>query len=244
MEPTSWRCPYCNKACTVTDNDVRAISAHGYISKDYGSYHSYLTVITCPNKECRKQKLTLTLSEYIINPSGPDKIGKQLHFWPLLPESEAKPFPEYIPEAIRKDYTEACLIRSKSPKASATLSRRCLQGMISDFWGIKKRNLAKAIEALKGKIAAETWKAIDSVRQVGNIGAHMEAKVNVIIEVDPKEAGLLIWLIETLLTDWYVARHERSTNMAALIQLAEEKKEAKKAAKAAGKPAETPEKAQ
>jgi hypothetical protein len=35
----------------------------------------------------------------------------------------------------------------------------------------------------------------------------MEADINVIVDVDPEEATLLISLIETLLTDWYIARH-------------------------------------
>jgi hypothetical protein len=40
--------------------------------------------------------------------------------------------------------------------------------------------------------------AIDIVRNIGNIGAHMEADINVIVDVDPDEAQTLIELIETL----------------------------------------------
>jgi hypothetical protein len=53
--------------------------------------------------------------------------------WKLLPESRAKEFPDYVPAAILDDYRQACRIASFSPKASATLARRCLQGMIRDF---------------------------------------------------------------------------------------------------------------
>jgi hypothetical protein len=49
------------------------------------------------------------------------------------------PLPDYIPEQIKDDYYEACSILNLSPKASATLARRCLQGMIRDFWGITKK---------------------------------------------------------------------------------------------------------
>jgi hypothetical protein len=42
---------------------------------------------------------------------------------------------------------------------------------------------------------------------LGNIGAHMEADVNVIVDVEAGEAKLLIGLIETLVDEWYVARH-------------------------------------
>ena len=93
---------------------------------------------------------------------------------------QAKVFPDYVPAAIRADYLEACLVRDLSPKASATLSRRCLQGMIRDFWGIKKARLIDEIEALKDKTDELTWEAIDSVRSIGNIGAHMQKDIDLI----------------------------------------------------------------
>jgi hypothetical protein len=99
--------------------------------------------------------------------------------------------------------------------------------MIRDFWGIKKGRLIDEIEELKTKVDTTIWKAIDSVRHVGNIGAHMEKDVNLIIDVDPEEAGLLIWLIETLFEEWYIARHERETKMEALAKLADDKKASK-----------------
>jgi hypothetical protein len=178
----------------------------------------------CPNPKCRQQTISLGVFQY--NP-GIQELGKKVYSWQLKPESEAKPFPDYIPEQLRNDYEEACLIKNKSPKASATLSRRCLQGMIRDFWSIRKSRLIDEINELENKVDQVTWQAIDSVRQVGNIGAHMEKDVNLIIEVDPEEAGLLIWLIETLFEEWYVARHERETKMKALAKLADDKKATK-----------------
>ncbi len=126
-------------------------------------------------------------------------------------------------QQLRDDYQEACLIKYKSPKASATLCRRCLQGIIRDFWGIKKSRLIDEIAALEEKVDARTWQAIDSVRHVGNIGAHMEKDVDLIIDVDPEEAALLIWLIETLFEEWYVERHEKELKMQKIIQVAQEK---------------------
>ncbi|ASC06056.1 hypothetical protein S101468_01819 [Acetobacter pasteurianus subsp. pasteurianus] len=89
----------------------------------------------------------------------------------LLPFSNAKPQPDYIPKPIREDYYEACKIRDLSPKASATLIRRCLQGMIRDFAGIQKGTLNKEITDLKEavetgtadrSITAESVEAIDA----------------------------------------------------------------------------------
>ena len=101
---------------------------------------------------------------------------------PLYPNSQAKRYPDFVPLAIRKDYEEAYAILNLSPKASATLSRRCLQGMIRDFWNIKAGKLFDEINEIQDKVASSQWKAIDALRSIGNIGAHMEKDVNEIIE--------------------------------------------------------------
>ena len=72
-------------------------------------------------------------------------------------------------------------IRDLSPKASATLARRALQGMIRDYWKVSKGRLIDEIDAIKEKVDPITWKAIDAIRRIGNIGAHMEKDINVII---------------------------------------------------------------
>ena len=61
--------------------------------------------------------------------------NEKIKEWQLCPEPTGKPslLKDYILEAILEDYKEACLIKDKSPKAAATLARRCLQGMIRIF---------------------------------------------------------------------------------------------------------------
>lgn len=95
--------------------------------------------------------------------------------------------------------------------------------MIRDFWGISKKRLKDEIDALESKVEGTTWEAIDAVRSIGNIGAHMEEDINLIIDVDPDEAELLIGLIETLLADWYIARHNREDRMEKIKAVAAEK---------------------
>ena len=68
-----------------------------------------------------------------------------------------------------------------------------------------------------------TWEAIDAIRRIGNIGAHMERDVNTIVDVEPAEAEQLIGLIETLFEDWYITRHEREQRMQSLKALADNK---------------------
>lgn len=222
-EPQQWTCPYCNRPCTIDDTDIRSMSTETYISAEYGHNRGTLTIVVCPNPKCRQKTIFAQIDPCNCNGTV---TGDAIHYWNLLPDSEAKPFPNYIPLQLRNDYAEACLIKNKSPKASATLSRRCLQGMIRNFWGIQKSRLVDEIDELKGKVDGGTWNAIDSVRHVGNIGAHMEKDVNLIVDVEPEEAALLIWLIETLFEEWYVARHDRDAKMQALVKVAAEKKAA------------------
>lgn len=144
------------------------------------------------------------------------------------PPASAMFLPDYIPAAIRQDYLEAVKIVGLSPKASATLARRCLQGMIHDFWDINEKNLNAEITALKTHIPRMQWEAIDAVRKIGNIGAHMEKDVELMVDVDPGEAEKLLKVIELLFKNWYIAEHENQQLYAEIAQIAEDKENERK----------------
>lgn len=55
----------------------------------------------------------------------------------------------------------------------------------------------------------EALENINLIRNAGNIGAHMEKDVNLVIDIAPDEARLLIELLEALIKEWYIERHER-----------------------------------
>jgi Domain of unknown function (DUF4145) len=232
-ETYAWTCPFCDRSTTIREQDTYSKQDQLVHPLDKGRPNRYtLAAVFCPNPECKKIQLRLGLEGF--SSAGPYADWYSIRQWNLLPESKAKSFPDYIPAPILADYTEACLIASLSPKASATLARRCLQGMIRDFWSIKKNRLKDEVDALEDKVDPETWEAIDSVRKIGNIGAHKEADINLIIDVDPDEADLLIGLIETLFSDWYVARYNKQERLAKIKKTAEEKQKARD-----GKPAES-----
>ncbi len=63
--------------------------------------------------------------------------------------------------------------------------------MIRNFWGIAKPRLIDEVDALQDKVDPLTWSAIDAVRRIGNIGAHMEKDIDLIVDVEPDEAELL-----------------------------------------------------
>ena len=186
----SWQCPYCGKfQIPAHENKQIGVIIDEFVKiSEYGNVGLQALSIACLNPECKKLTLIVQMAEFAYH-------NEQLFLktlkkeWQLLPDSMAKPQPEYIPESIRQDYEEACKIESLSPKASATLARRCLQGMIRDFCGISDSSLHREIEELKVKfgnnklpqgVTNESIEAIDNARKVGNIGAHMEKDINLI----------------------------------------------------------------
>ncbi|MFD0994246.1 DUF4145 domain-containing protein [Tenacibaculum geojense] len=223
----NWTCPHCETKTTINSDDHTKHESNLCKDNAEGLKSADILWIVCPNTECNKLSLYVRLYELNYIPEI-YRRGDFIKEWTLLPNTKAKIYPEYIPLAIRQDYEEAYTILELSPKASATLSRRCLQGMIRDFWKVKKGRLFDEINAIEEKVDPLTWKSINAIRKVGNIGAHMEKDINLIIEVEPKEAQLLIQLIEMLIEEWYVHRHERELKLNSIVDIAEMKDKAKK----------------
>jgi hypothetical protein len=228
MEPFRWTCPYCDHKVIVSKENSHTGSTDLTIENAEGFKRAVYSFIVCPNPACKKVTFSVSLYKLSLNRLNNLELGNIINRWRLIPPSEGNVYPEYIPKPIRDDYLEACLIRDLSPKASATLSRRCLQGMIRDFWGVTKASLKEEIEAIEEKVDLLTWKAIDAVRKIGNIGAHMEKQIDLIVDVDPDEASKLITLIEILIKDWYITRYEREKRLESVVELAKQKDSEKK----------------
>ena len=240
MDPISWKCPYCGHAQTVTasTHDDSAVRIRNDLSK-HGPMGGEITSIVCSNADCKEIAIQFALYRALKTPTGWSLAGDPLRSWTLLPESAAKPQPHYIPESILKNYTEACRIRDLSANASAAMSRRCLQGMVRDFCRVKKQTLAQEVNGLRALVdggqgprgvSHDTIDAIDHVRSIGNIGAHMEKDINLILDVEPNEAQALIELIELLFDEWYVAKHQREERLERLGAIADKKMAVKEGA--------------
>ncbi len=202
-------CPYCSNMMSVSEDthSRRYPSFSSAAGKDiYWNGEQYMNEASCLEMDFYQCP---NCGEYTIRLSGIGDGVKDITKMNIRPRSLAKQYPDYIPQNIRNDYEEACAIVDLSPKASATLSRRCLQGIIRDFWGVNKKTLYEEIDAIKDKIPLDLWKSIDALRQLGNIGAHMEKDTNTIVDIEPNEASSLIRLIELLMKEWYINREER-----------------------------------
>lgn len=113
-----------------------------------------------------------------------------------------------VPEKFAQDYKEACLVISDSPKASAALSRRCLQNILREQAKVKPQNLSKEIdEVLSSKILPSFLaEGIDAVRSIGNFAAHpiKSSSTGEVVDVEPGEAEWLLDLLEGLFDFYFI----------------------------------------
>jgi hypothetical protein len=116
------------------------------------------------------------------------------------------PLSPVVPEVFAQDYREACLVLSDSPKASAALSRRCLQSVLRDAGRTTKKDLADQIEEVLPSLPPGLRSLIDAVRNVGNFAAHPTKSKHTgeIIDVEPGEAELLLDVLEMAFDLYFV----------------------------------------
>ncbi|MBD9511941.1 DUF4145 domain-containing protein [Ensifer sp. ENS10] len=191
---------------------------------------------SCSNANCRQLTVDLRLgrSERVGTGNLYLPWGKDFLVRRLIPEATLLNLPPEVPEEIQQTYREAKLIAPLSGRASAAMARRCVQGIVRDFWDIpanKRGNLGAELSSIKDRIDPGLWDDIQAVRTVGDIGAHMEKNVNEVVDVSSEEAEILIQLIETLFQDWYIQRAKRQHTSNSLREVLKDKRSKQKAAK-------------
>src|SRR5260370_8233954 len=99
-------------------------------------------------------------------------VNKSLMVWPK--GISRSPVPNEVPTEIVDDYKEACLVLADSPKASAALSRRCLQNLLRRAAAVTPGDLSKEIDQVleSGKLPTDIAENIDPIRNIANFAAH------------------------------------------------------------------------
>jgi hypothetical protein len=213
------RCPHCTTdfheewrlTPILRSDNYQLFTRFG--AKTYGYWH-YRTAV------CSKCK------EGIIEIAPRTDDGtREIQDWRLVYPIGASrgPVPPEVPEEIAEDYVEACNVLPISPKASAALSRRCLQNILHKE-GYKGRDLAVEIDLLLNE--ADPTKAIpqrlrttiDLIRNFGNFSAHPinDKTALQIIEVEPHEAGWCLEVLEECFQHFYVGPAIAEARKAAL----------------------------
>ncbi len=160
--------------------------------------HLSITSSACP--ECGGLVLVI---ETRNNDFGISQVDNEYILWPLR---SARPIANEVPEHIKGDYEEAALVLNLSPKASAALSRRCLQAVLNEAGKTTQHNLSDQIAAVIPKLPTHIAESIDAVRNIGNFAAH-STKSEVsgeVIDVEPGEAEWNLDVLDMLFDFYYV----------------------------------------
>ncbi|CAN5230819.1 hypothetical protein BH10PSE11_BH10PSE11_34370 [soil metagenome] len=186
--------------------------------KDQNDYSTDWAYRRCECPSCREEIIETT--------HGFWNNGKYFEKgWMLFhPKGASRgPVPKEVPDPITQDYLEACDVLSISAKASAALSRRCLQNVLRGN-GYKAKDLAKEIDLLLNETDARkaiplTLRAtIDGIRNFGNFSAHPinDTTTLQIIDVEPHEAEWCLEILEEAFQHFYVRPAEAKARKAAL----------------------------
>ena len=140
--------------------------------------------------------------------------------WSIYPRFATRPpAPVEVPVDIAEDFNEASAVLSISPKASAALSRRCLQGVLRDQ-GYTQNDLAPAIQAALNSQTLPPAHAenLDAIRNIGNFAAHpmKDKQTNSIMPVEPHEAEWNLEVLEGLFDHYYVQPAKAAARRSAL----------------------------
>lgn len=204
-------CPHCQRAITAR------------VWKEYLTSHDkkrwYSFYYTCPS--CNR--LVITILAVSQKDKDKEVITDIIHAYPRI----KKPVPPEVPEPYSSEFREASLVLQDSPKASAALSRRCLQLLLRNKLQVKPGKLSDEIEeALKtNKIPSHLADDLHYVRVIGNLAAHphKDEHTGMIVDVEPGEAEYLLEVLAGLFDALFVtpARHaqRRSALQSKLEQL-------------------------
>lgn len=159
----------------------------------------------CP--ACGRAIIVLIATRWVSGPSGSSIARtREIQVWPK--GIARAPLPQEVTKDFASDYRESCNVLAESPKASAALSRYCLQRLLREVAKVKPADLSKEIdEVLASKtLPSHLAGAIDAIRAVGNFAAHPLKSTNTgaIIEVEPGEAELLLDVLEGLFNFYFV----------------------------------------
>jgi hypothetical protein len=222
-------CPHCRVAFK---NEWNAIE----LGHDQDG-HWLIRVTECTS--CERLIVMLNQIERVMRrpsgPTGPATVGplaprllSERMIWPKA--SSRTPIPSGVPREIAEDYTEACTVLPDSAKASAALSRRCLQNLLVAKAGVTKKDLFDQIqEVLDARtLPSSLAEDLDAVRNIGNFGAHpiKSKSTGEIVPVEPGEAEWNLEVLDALFDFFYAQPEKRQERRAALDEKL----------KAAGKP--------
>jgi hypothetical protein len=124
----------------------------------------------------------------------------------VYPEHVNRLVPDEVGDPYRRDFLEACAVLPFSERASAALSRRCLQKILTDKGGAKERDLFDQIREVEGTLPPGMLDDLHKLRLIGNFSAHPIKDTNTgeILAVGPGEAEFCLDILGELFQHYFV----------------------------------------
>ena len=184
----SARCPHCRFSVQFAKGFTENLRVGTYWT-DYS-----LRWVECPH--CREVVITLI--------QGKGEYSKEAVIYPL--DSLRAPVPADVPAAIKAGYDQAAKTLSLSPNASAALSRRCMQAVLTDAGNAKKGRLYDQIGEVMPGLPTWLGQMLDEARNIGNFAAHANQDMDsgIIVDVEPGEAEWNLDVLDKLFEFYYV----------------------------------------
>ncbi len=131
---------------------------------------------------------------------------RQIQVWPK--EINRLSLAPEVTEPFASDYYEACFVLAYSPRASAALSRRCLQALLREKAGVKPSDLSREIDQVVASkmLSPDLAEALDDIRTVGNFAAHplKSTDAALVLDVEPGEAEWTLDVLEIFFDFYFV----------------------------------------
>ena len=192
------KCPHClvDFHDQVENSDLDADSTS----------HWTLRKRTCPS--CGKFILSLHERYNRYRVGNVSHYHQQREFFCYPRAISRAPLSGDVPEEFAADYREACLTLVDSLKASAALSRRCMQHLLREVAEVRPGNLADEIQAVidSKTLPSHLAESLDAVRNIGNFAAHpIKSKSSgEVLEVEPGEAEWNLDVLESMFDFYFV----------------------------------------
>lgn len=206
-------CPHC-------DRGFHDVCSWDYLSSDktYGWLLGHQNCPSCGKIIIEVNRIARHEYEYDVSQSRPaSPAGRRSIIYPTN-GSIRRNVPSEVPSSLADDFQEAAAVLELSPKASAALSRRCLERVLSDKLlslrdsADKPTSKKPTLEDLIGKASSKLGLSqslvnqLHEIRVLGNFAVHTikDTHSGEIVEVEPGEAEAMLDLLERLFDEVFV----------------------------------------
>ena len=192
------KCPHCQVEFHAMWEEASWMNGSSSVPSPGENADIHVTGTLCP----RCEKATVALAR-----KGP---GDRTDVYVAYPRNATgREAPAEVPESLRADYAEAVAILEISPQASAALSRRIVQQVLTEQGGYAEGSLARQIDAFveDERTPSELGGNLHYLREIGNFAAHpvKSERTGEILPVEHGEAGWALEVVDGLFDYYFVA---------------------------------------